>query len=67
MNAVLCYSEYALSEYVYSLKWSENMHISYNFQGMCIFPGFVKQLLHVITELKSVSVCKRQPLKYYTI
>ena len=37
-----------------------------NFQGIRIFPGFVKQLLHIFTKLKSVNMCNGSPLKYHT-
>ena len=35
-------------------------------QGIRVFPGFVKQLLHIFTKLKSVNMCNGSPLKYHT-
>ena len=37
-----------------------------NFQRICVFPGFVKKLLHIFTKLKSVNMCNWTSLMYYT-
>ena len=55
-----------MREYAYSLKISGNTHILLSGQGIrSVFPGFVKQLLHIFTKLKSVNMCNGSPLKNY--
>ena len=43
------------------------MPIPPNGQGICVFPGFVKQLLHIFMELKSADMCNGLSLQYNTI
>ena len=50
-------------EYAHSLEQTTNTHILKNFQGICLSPGFVKQLLHVFTELKTANICNGVFLK----
>ena len=47
---------------------NKNIYVTVNMcnQGIRVFPGFVKQLLHIFTKLKSVNMCNGSPLKYHT-
>ena len=55
-NPGICLFTENFREYAHFLKFS----------GIRVFPGFVKQLLHIFTKLKSVNICNGSSLKFYT-